>query len=221
MKERSHECIKSSPVAFLLQGLLSVLWFWFGDFGETSGVERGWGGCCLPRGHVGVSQKTLPVTSGPLRTVNYAHCRNASTQQPNSLRSWKGNTPHTPAVGPPRRHMGSHTHTSTEKQISMCSNNHIYPHNQGHAGQIHTYISQCVCPQGYEVGWFVVLGVRGHRNFTTSGGFCGIWIPVRETAETPNFLSGKYQRMLDLCVQRSCGHVRHSKKMSQKLVKII
>lgn len=159
MKERSRECIKSSPVAFLLQGLLSVLWFWFGDFGETSGVERGWGGCCLPRGRVGVSQKTLPVTSGPLRTVNYAHCRNASTQQPNSLRSWKGNTPHTPGGGTTQEAYGvtyTHFHRKTNKHVLKQS--HIPPQSRTCRADTHVYKPVCLS-SGIWGG--MVCGARG------------------------------------------------------------
>lgn len=62
-------------------------------------------------------------------------------------------------------------------------------------------------------------GVRGHRNFTTSGGFCAIWVPARETAETPDFLFGKYQRTLDpACSKEPSGAPR---KRLKKLVKMI
>lgn len=107
------------------------------------------------------------------------------------------------ALGPPRRHMGSHTHThtNTEKQTCMCSYNHTHTPIIKHM-QIHTYISHKCLSWGCEVDWFVAVGVRGQRNFTTRGGFGGFSHWDLNTTETPSFLFGIYQRTVDpLCLK--------------------
>lgn len=100
--------------------------------GEVSGVKRGWGSCCLPQGREEVLQKTLPVTSGPLQTVNHALRQSASAQQPQLPPQLEMQY-----ATYPRRwdHPGgiwghSHTHSHTQKNKCACAHSITHTHTQ-------------------------------------------------------------------------------------------
>lgn len=154
----------------------------------------GLGRLLSPSGREEVFQKTLPVTSSPLRTVNHALRRSASAQQtqlPPQLEMQYTTYP--------RRwdHPGGiwgHTHKKTNVHVLIQS----HPHPQSSIFRYtHTvYKPTCLC-LGCEVDWFVASGVRGQRNFTTRGGFSGFSHWELNTTETSNFLFGKYQSRVD------------------------
>lgn len=120
-----------------------------------------------------------------------------------SLLGWKCNTPRTPgAPDHPGRHAGSHTDNLVCTHAYICSGTRARAHTDT------LYTSQE--SSGCEVDRFVASGVGGKRNFTTSGGFSGFSHWDGNTAETPNFLFGKYQKDgRALCV-RACQAVREN-----------
>ncbi len=103
-----------------------VIWIWRfflrrGEQADSNGVEEV---CFFPLGHEEVFQKTLPVTSGPLQTVNRALRWSASAQQPRLATSAGNAIRHVPqAPGPPRRHTGSHT-----GKTNVHAPVHTHPH---------------------------------------------------------------------------------------------
>lgn len=145
--------------------------FGLGDFGgnESDGVEEVVVSLRSVRRFL---RKTLPVTSGPLWTVNHALCRSASAQPPQLPPQLERQYTTYPRRWDHPGGIWGHTHTSTEKQISMCSYNRKPPQSSTCRADIHVYKPTCLS-SGCEVGRFAAAGVRGHRNFTTSGGFSG------------------------------------------------
>ena len=170
--------------------------------GGSEQSQAGLGRLLSPSGAWGGFQKTLPVTSGPLRTVNHALCRSVSAQQPQLPPQLEMQYATYPRRWTTQEACGV-THRKTNVHVLVQS----HKHNTVEDIQIHTCMYVCMsryaCPP--DVRW---IGLR-HQGWGGKGisqqavvwvvSLTGIRIPQKlPTSSLPNI-----KGLVTLWVQRA------------------